>query len=288
MKSYGFSRILLATDGSEEAEAAAAVAASFAQAWEASVRVVHVWSLEVHHRHGFWDVETRSEATKLISDAVTRLRSLGVEADGELSHADNSHVTAAIAQAAREFNADLVVVGSRGLSEWQSMLQHGVSHHVLCAVDCPVLIVRGRSGELFHPRRVLLAVAGGDDLGPGVHAATAVASRDESKVLVAHVAQAIVGAQGFSFVETDDEIAATLQKATALFAEGGLEVETMVAEPGPVARVVAEVAARWQADVIVIGSSRMSDLAGMLFGSVTYDLLRATDRPVLVAERVRA
>jgi len=288
MKSYGFSRILLATDGSDQADVAVTVAASFAQAWEASVRVVHVWSLEVHHRHGSWDVETRSEATRLISDAVTRLRSLRVEADGELSHADNGHVTAAIAQAAREFNADLVVVGSRGLSEWQSMLQHGVSHHVLCAVDCPVLIVRGRSDDVFHPRRVLLAVAGGDDLAPGVHAATAVASGDGSKVLVVHVAQAIVGAQGFSFVETDDEIATTLQKATALFAEGGLEVETMVAEPGPVARVVAEAAARWHADVIVIGSSRMSDLAGMLFGSVTYDLLRATDRPVLVAERVRA
>ena len=288
MKSHGFSRILLATDGSEQAEAAAAVAASFAEAWEATVRVIHVWSLEVHHRHGVWDVETRREATTLISDAVSRLRSLGVVADGELSHADERHVTAAIAQAAREFDADLVVVGSRGLSEWQSMLQHGVSHHVLCAVDCPVLIVRGKSDQPFDPKRVLLAVAGGDDLGPGVHAATALASRDGSNVLVVHVAQAIVGAQGFSFVETDDEIAATLQRAAELFAEEGLAVESMVAEPGPVARVVAEVAARWQADVIVIGSSRMSDLAGMLFGSVTYDLLRATDRPVLVAQRVRA
>ena len=61
----------------------------------------------------------------------------------------------------------------------------------------------------------------------------------------------------------------------------------MVAHAGPVAQVVAQIAAGWRADVIVIGSSRMGDLGSMILGSVTHDLLRATERPLLVAERIR-
>src|SRR5579864_8192094 len=133
MKNPGFNRILLATDGSEHATAAVGVTSSFARASGAAVRVVHVWNLEVHHRHGVWDVETRSEAGQLISQAVKRLRALGVDADGEISRADNDHVGSAIAGVARQFSADLVVVGSRGLTEWQAMLRHSVSHDVLSA-----------------------------------------------------------------------------------------------------------------------------------------------------------
>ena len=48
---------------------------------------------------------------------------------------------------------------------------------------------------------------------------------------------------------------------------------------------VIEVAEKWDADVIVIGSGRMGDLASLLLGSVTHSLLRSSDRPVLVAER---
>jgi nucleotide-binding universal stress UspA family protein len=288
MKNVGFNRILLATDGSEQADAAVAVTASFARASGAAVRVVHIWNLEVHHRHGVWDVETRSEALKLIAEAVNRLRAFGIEANGEVGWADNSHVASAVAEVARRFDADLVVVGSRGLSDWQSLVRHGVSHGVLCAVDCPVLIVRSKSApDVSAPTRILLAIAGGDDLAPGVRAAVAAASGAESKVRVVHIAQAIFGVQGFSYVEPDEEIKATIASATGMLKDFGVATDSLVAE-GPVARVVADAAAAWQADVIVIGSSRMTDIAGMLLGSVTHDLLRATDRPVLVAERIRA
>jgi nucleotide-binding universal stress UspA family protein len=289
MKNHGFGRILLATDGSEQAEAAVAVAASFALASNAAVRVEHVWSLEVHHRHGVWDVEMRSEADRLIRAAVSRLRAVGVEADGELSRADHKHVAAAVGEAARQFKADLVVVGSRGLTDWKALLDNSVSHNLLRSVDCPVLIVRGKPSRVpFRPRRVLLAIAGGDDVTPAVRAAIAAASADGSTVRVLHVAQAFVGAQGFSYFEPEEEIQATVTTATDMLQAAGIATDSVVAKPGSVAQVVADAAAAWQADVIVIGSSRMSDVAGVLFGSVTHDLLRATERPVLVAERIRA
>jgi nucleotide-binding universal stress UspA family protein len=126
----------------------------------------------------------------------------------------------------------------------------------------------------------------GNDLVPGVRAAVAVTSEPGSVVMVVHVAQAIFAGQGSAFVESDEEINATIGEAIRLLDDAGVEAQGMVALAGPVA--VAEVAQSWSADLIVTGSSRMRDLGSILLGSVSHDLLRATDRPVLIAERVGA
>lgn len=289
MESHGFDRILLATDGSRPAATAEAVAASLALASGGRVRVVHAWSLEAHERAGAMDLETRREAEALTQAVVDRLRALGIDAEAEVDRADRDHIAEAIAAAADEFEAELIVVGSRGLSDWQSLRRHSVSHKLLTAVECPVLVVREREGERVHQaRNVLLATAGGEDVDAGVRAAAAAAAAPGSKVIVLHVAQAIVGVQGFSFVETDEEIEATLGRTMSLLAEAGVMAESMVAEPGAVASVVAAAADQKRADMIVIGSSRMGDIASLLLGSVTHELLRATDRPVLVAEKAHA
>ena len=285
----GFKRVVLATDGSQEADAAVdATIGLFRESnSSAEVRVVHAWNLEVHHRHGTWDVEVRSEAEKLVGATVERLKAAGVRSDSEILRADSDHVADAVALAAREFGADLVVLGSRGLSDWQSMFKHSVSHKVLSAVDCPVLIVRGHTLPAGGARRVLLAIAGGDDLAPGVRASVAAAAAPESRVMVVHVTQAIFGAPGLAYVEPDYEIRTTMAAAARLLGQAGVPSEGMVAHAGPVAKTLGEIAEAWKADVIVIGSSRMGDLGSLVLGSVSHHLLRSTGRPVLIAERVR-
>ena len=73
-----FGKIFLATDGSEQSQAAVEATIAIAKSPTLKVRVAHVWNLEVHHRHGHWDVEVRSEAEKnmtgrpvLIAERVT-------------------------------------------------------------------------------------------------------------------------------------------------------------------------------------------------------------------------
>ena len=285
----GFKRILLATDGSEESEAALLSTIAVAHTSSAKVRVAHVWNLELHHRHGYWDVEVRSAAKQLVETAVGRLQAAGVLADREIIRADADHVATAIAVAAKTFDADLIVVGSRGLSDWQSMFKHSVSHQLLCRVDCPVLIVRNRLAATHNEsQRVLLAVAGGDDVAPAARAAIAAAAASGSVVLVVHVAQTIVEPHGFAFVETEEETEATMSTTIRMVTDAGVAVERLVAHGRPVAETVAETAETWNADMIVIGSSRMSDIGSLVFGSVSHHVLRTTGRPVLIAERIRA
>jgi len=281
----GFSRILLATDGSEQAEAAVDATIALGRLQSAEVRVVHVWNLEVHQRHGHWDVEVRSEAQHLLDATVERLMRGGVRAEAAILRADSGHIAGAVAVAAKQFAADLVVVGSRGFSNWQSMLKHSVSHQLLSTVDRPLLIVRSRPATVRPPQRVLLAIAGGDDIGPAARAAIAAASAPGSEVLVVHVAQVIVGVQGFAYVEPDEEIKATMAKAIELIEDAGIPAEGLVPHSGPVAEVIAKVAETWDVDLIVVGSSRIGDLGSLVLGSVSHSLLRATERPVLIAER---
>ena len=285
----GFKRILLATDGSVESEAALLSTIAAAHASSARVRVAHVWNLELHHRHGNWDVEVHSDAKLLVGTVVGRLQAAGVLADSEIIRADVDHVAAAIAITAKTFDADLIVVGSRGLSDWQSMFKHSVSHQLLCTVDCPVLIVRNRLAVTDRePQRVVLAIAGGDDIAPAARAAIAAAAAPGSLVLVVHVAETIVEPQGYAFVETEEETEATMSTAIRMVRDAGVAVEGVVAHGRPVAAIVAETAESWNADMIVICSSRMSDIGSLVFGSVSHHVLRTTGRPVLVAERIRA
>jgi nucleotide-binding universal stress UspA family protein len=79
-----------------------------------------------------------------------------------------------------------------------------------------------------------------------------------------------------------------MSAAIRMVTDAGIAVEGVVAHGRPVAETVAETAETWNADIIVIGSSRMSEIGSLVFGSVSHRLLSTTGRPVLIAERIRA
>jgi len=282
-----FERILLATDGSRQSDGATRTATTLASASGASVRIVHVWNMAIREKQGLWDLETRGEAEVLVQSAAKQIAGSGVIATGEVLRADDKDIAEAVAGAAKDFNADLVVVGSRGLSEWQAMRKHSVSRQLLNHLDCPVLVVSERPVTAGSGVKVMLAIAGGEDIVPGVRAAAAAAAAPGSKVLIAHVRIAIFGMAGESFIEGDEEAQASVTKTNALLQELGVTTETMVLEPGPVAAGIAEVARTWGADLIVTGSGRYGSLSAWVLGSVSHDLMHISDRPVLVAERLK-
>ncbi len=277
----GLDKIVLATDGSQHAEAAVDATIALARGSRAEVRVVNVWNLDIRQRHCAWDVDVRSEARQLLDATVARLTAAGVRAEGAILRADSDHVAAGVVVTAKTFGADLVVVGSRGLSNWQSMLNQGISHQLLSAVDCPLLIVRSRTATARPPQRLLLAIACGDDLGQAARAVVAAASAPDCLVLVVHAGQLIAGAQGTVCSETEDGTLATIAKVIKLLEKAGISARGVVTQPGPAADVIARVADTWDVDLIVTGSSRIGDLASMVLGSVSHEQIRAAMQPSL-------
>jgi nucleotide-binding universal stress UspA family protein len=132
-----FEKILLAVDGSEHSQKAVEVAADIATKYDGQVHAIHV------HEVGFVaPVETNTEAQSLVDDVVQDLLAAGVKAGGDAVSARTGSVAPTILDAAQTLGSDLIVMGTRGLSDFSGLLVGSIAHKVLHHAACPVLVVR--------------------------------------------------------------------------------------------------------------------------------------------------
>jgi nucleotide-binding universal stress UspA family protein len=145
-----FKTILVCTDGSEHAIKAIQKTASLAKMADACVLLLNVkqvdqtympytvpWQLEIGEVPA--NPEPGSEQSVILEQADQLLEKAGVRHHvlGECGHP-----AATIVHVAEREEADLIVLGSRGLSEWKALLLGSVSDHVTHHAPCSVLIVR--------------------------------------------------------------------------------------------------------------------------------------------------
>jgi nucleotide-binding universal stress UspA family protein len=138
-------KILVATDGSKEAELAANTAVSLAQKTSSELHVVHCLALPLYtHDPSSFAPEVRRQ---LENRARTRLDELvrGIEASGgevKGTHLGAGRPDAEIIAQAEQIGAGLIVVGSRGLGGVRRALIGSVSDSVVRHAHCPVMVVR--------------------------------------------------------------------------------------------------------------------------------------------------
>jgi nucleotide-binding universal stress UspA family protein len=138
-------KILLATDGSREAELAGQTAADIANKTDSELHVVHVLAspLATHDPSSFEpEVWARLEQRerKTLEDVVEKIEASGGEV--ETSHHTTGRPDAEIVALAEEIGAGLIVMGSRGVGGIRRALMGSVSESVLRHAHCPVLMVR--------------------------------------------------------------------------------------------------------------------------------------------------
>jgi nucleotide-binding universal stress UspA family protein len=281
-----FSKILLAVDSTHSSRAAAVAIAHLAAPLKSQVLVLHVWNLETRVREGSWDIETLPEARKLVDGVVERLREAGVDASGQLVNAATNKVGPAIEESAAAFGADLVAVGSRGLSDLAGVFAGSVSHRLLADLDCPVLIAAEAPARTERLRRILLAISYEAESGPLGDLAAGIAKPVDATVLVFHVQTRATAAEGYVYVEPPAEAQAVVDQAVARIRANGVKAEGRVGMAVlPVADEIAAVAQTWDAHLIISGSRRHRDLAALIVGSTDHELIRQAHRPVLIAPR---
>src|SRR5918911_296401 len=126
--------ILLATDGSEDAELAASTAIDLANKTGSQLHVVHIIDLVSSV------VLDEADARGLLDALVKR-----IEDAGSLSaqaHLSEGVPAAEIVALGEEIGAGLIVVGSRGLGGVRRALMGSVSEAVTRHAHCAVLVVR--------------------------------------------------------------------------------------------------------------------------------------------------
>ena len=148
-------KILLATDGSKEAELASRTAAELAQSTRSELDVLYVWEaanpyVEAVGLAGDEPVTLRLDAelrrqfdlqARAVLDAQEeKVRAVGgtvAQAHLRMGKADHEIVTLA-----EEIGAGLIVMGGRGRGGIRRALMGSVSDSVVRHAHCPVLVVR--------------------------------------------------------------------------------------------------------------------------------------------------
>ena len=146
-------KVLLATDGSSEAQLAASTAADLADATNSELHILSVARgnpdpvYQIHEASLRYETyedalqAIKGEAQKVLDEQVQKIR----EAGGSVKEAHlriGESRDQAIVHLADELGAGLIVMGSRGLGGMRRTLIGSVSDSVVRHAHCPVLIVR--------------------------------------------------------------------------------------------------------------------------------------------------
>ncbi len=150
--------ILLATDGSEEAELAARVAAELAKSTGAELHLVHVKLIPITPPYPEvldWrdDLEGADrEARELLDELLKKVEEAGGAVAG--LHLREEEPAEEIVALTEELGADLIVVGSRQRGRIRRALASSVSDWVVRHARCPVLKI-GAGARLADNRACL-------------------------------------------------------------------------------------------------------------------------------------
>lgn len=136
-----FKHILVAIDDSPYSKFVVPVAIEMANKFDGEMLVLHV-SEHDRGRAVAFSLESPASATMLVADAVNTVRQAGITARGQLKNVAAGHVAKAIVEAAEANGIDLIVMGSRGLSDVQGLMLGSVTHKVMQTTDVPVLVAR--------------------------------------------------------------------------------------------------------------------------------------------------
>jgi nucleotide-binding universal stress UspA family protein len=297
-------KMVLATDGSEDAALAAQVAADIANETASELHVVYAEPVPVYGEFPSGRLEINEAVEKEVSkraqwfldEQVEKIRATG--ASVSQAHLRLGRIDEEIVTLAEEIGAGLVVVGSRGLGGLRRVLMGSVSDSVVRHAHCPVMVVRGEEdGEpIFRLRkRILLATDGSEEAEMASKAAVELAASSHSELHVVAVGGEYhpgieITADPALFEETLRELEGEAQQ--------GLDKQVMKIEEarGKVAKAhlrmggrpdneIVSLAEEIGAGLIVMGSRGLGGIRRALMGSVSDSVVRHAHCPVMVVRK---
>ncbi|NIK61336.1 universal stress protein [Kribbella shirazensis] len=135
-----FKCILAAVDDSDRTDRVIEVVSYLGRASRAAVHLVHADEAEAVYDQVV-DLEDDQSAQGLVDHRLAQLRSEGVVANGEVIDVLHEDVAEAILTRAREFGADLIVLGPRHHNRFASLFGTSVSLEVALNSPTSVLLV---------------------------------------------------------------------------------------------------------------------------------------------------
>lgn len=301
-------KILLATDGSPEAERAARMAVALSESLDSELHLA--W---VEHMRGplgapehvtvdpeFWskmEDTARRVAREKLQTQVENIQNIG----GEVAeiHAGVGRPDAEIVRLAEEIEAGLIIVGSRGHGAIKRILLGSVSTSVIRHAHGPVLVVRNSGhDEDYLPGRILLALDGSREAAEATEAAIEISNATGSELHVLFALSPELGLAPAHALASERYEAMLVQakhnarafvdeRANRIEVEGGRVKDAHLAFGKPDEEIV-KLGEELEAGMIVMGSRGLGGMRRALMGSVSDSVVRHAHCPVLVVRSDRA
>lgn len=284
-------KILVPTDFSEHAAGALQAAESLARPIGATLHLLHVVQMPVVPTMPeaapvvpvtFWQ-ELREHALRNLEKEKARLVAAGVKCELEVIEDVPGF---AIAAAAERCRADLIVMGSRGLTGIKHALLGSVAERTVRSAPCPVLTVK--KGGALRVRKIVVAM----DFSPAARRALELAqllakSAGPAHVILVHAYYVPVELEQYLITHGKSipdvlsaEATRDLEAILTQLQKDGLSAEYVAAAGSPES-VVLDVAKQKQADLIALGTHGRRGIPHMLLGSVAERVVRHAEIPVV-------
>ncbi len=288
-------KILVPTDFSEFADRAIETAERLVKSAGAEIHLLHVLHLPVQAVSpemavvpvGFWQ-DLRAFAQKKLDASRAAIEKQGLRCTAEIIEDVPGF---AIAAAAKRTNADLIVMGSRGLTGLRHVLLGSVAERTVRTAPCPVLTVKHETKGGLELRKILVPM----DFSPASDRALALAKELAKGAGPAHLIlvhayyvpielEQFLIQQGNPVLERLSEtVTKDLEKILTGLQDAGISSE-YVANRGAPERLIVELAKQKHADLIVMGTHGRRGLTHMLLGSVAERVVRTAECAVLTVQ----
>jgi nucleotide-binding universal stress UspA family protein/nitrite reductase/ring-hydroxylating ferredoxin subunit len=258
-----YTKVLVATDGSETADIAARVAAALARAQGAEL--VLLTAFEPPTR-------SRDAAEQALETAAAAARERGMKASVLLRAGDPAD---AIMEGADEAGVDLIVVGNRGMGGARRFVLGGVPDRVSHYSPVDLLIVKttapdaaDRGSELY--RSVLIGTDGSPTADQVTRRGLDLARRIDARVTLVYVGDRLIG---------DIVLRDTVERL------GDDRIEARLLEGDPAERIC-DLAEADGHDLVMVGNKGMAGARRFLLSAVPNKVSHAAPCDVLIAKTV--
>lgn len=286
-------KVLLATDGSEGAEDAARFLSRFEFKPEDEISVLHVLS-EIPY-----DDDYHTKVRRLIKKVGPRI----IEATTEILNPVKAKIVPVILEGypdttivdhAVEKQADLIVLGARGVKGVKLLVLGSVTRNV--AINSPkhTLVVKKREGHAEGPMRVLFAVVGSSCCEATADFLATLPFPTSTELTVMHVVPSVLSDIPARFLSVNEEelpekMPEDVIPVKLLFEdirnllERSFDNLHFKTSTGNITMEILNTAEKMDADLIAVGSRGLRGLKGML-GSLSRNVLAYSHCPVLVGK----
>ncbi len=287
--------ILVGVDGSAASKAAVAWATRDAAMRNISLTLVHVVvpvvpsssvSPEVSMPSDFFRWQ-EDQAVRVLDEARNTVAESSHGAAPAMVHSVVLHGGAVATLVDLSKDADMIVVGSRGMGAFSRALLGSVSTGLVHHAHCPVAVIHEDAPEVAADAPVLVGIDG----SPASLAATEVAFDEASRRGVDLVAlhawrdlTTMYELPGLDVGQLQAEAELALSERLSGYQERypDVKVHRMVVSDQP-SRQLVEHAKR--AQLVVVGSHGRGGFAGMLLGSVSTAIVHAVKSPAIIARQ---